>query len=123
MILVVSDANIFIDLLKMGLIDHFFQMDFDIHTTDLVLAEVKEDNVDVLMNHIPGGKLNVRELNFYELVELSHMNEQFRGLSLEDCSCIWLCQTITASMLTSDRKLTMEAEGEGIVCIYSDKNK
>jgi hypothetical protein len=114
MILVVSDANIFIDLLKMGLVNHFFQIAMDIRTTDLIIEEVREDNVEYLMNYVNGGRLKVREFSFEELIELARLNECLRGLSMADCSCIWLCHKISATLLTSDRKLTAVAEEDDI---------
>lgn len=35
--IVVNDINVFIDLLDIGLLDHFFQLSWEVHTTDFVI--------------------------------------------------------------------------------------
>jgi len=40
MAIAVNDANIFIDLLEIDLIDTFFELKLDLHTTNLVLNEL-----------------------------------------------------------------------------------
>ncbi len=40
--LVVSDANIFIDLISMGFIGDFFLLSFDIMTVDFIMRELKK---------------------------------------------------------------------------------
>ncbi len=45
MILLVNDANILIDLLKIDLLKQFFQLQYEFHITDIVVAEIQEENV------------------------------------------------------------------------------
>lgn len=40
--LVVSDTNIFIDLIRMGLLGDFFLLPFEISTVDFVIRELKK---------------------------------------------------------------------------------
>lgn len=40
--LLINDANILIDIVKLEIVEAFFALDFDLHTTDFVLAELKE---------------------------------------------------------------------------------
>ena len=37
---VVSDTNIFIDLYDVGLLNEFFSMDIQVHTTDFIINEL-----------------------------------------------------------------------------------
>lgn len=37
-IIVVSDTNIFIDLIEVGLLDKFFSLPWEIHTTDMIYS-------------------------------------------------------------------------------------
>ena len=39
--IVVSDTNIFIDLIKLDLLGDFFSLPWDIHTTDFVISELE----------------------------------------------------------------------------------
>lgn len=64
-IVVVQDANVFIDLQTAHVLDVFFRMDWECHTTDAVLDEVEES----LENHVREGRLRVRRLSGDELAE------------------------------------------------------
>lgn len=52
--IVVSDTNIFIDLISVNLLDGFFSLPWEIHTTDMIMKELKDSNqkavVDALGN-------------------------------------------------------------------------
>lgn len=39
--IVVNDTNVFIDLLEVGLLDKFFLLSWEIHTTDFVMLELR----------------------------------------------------------------------------------
>lgn len=45
--LVVSDTNIFIDLWKIDLLDAFFQLPVEIHTTDFVINELTKGDIQI----------------------------------------------------------------------------
>lgn len=38
--LLINDANILIDIVKLDLVNAFLSLDFDLHTTDFVFAEL-----------------------------------------------------------------------------------
>ena len=38
--IVVNDTNIFIDLFNVGLLDEFFSLPWEVHTTDFVMLEL-----------------------------------------------------------------------------------
>ena len=40
--IVVSDTNIFIDLISVNLLDGFFSLPWEIHTTDMIMKELKD---------------------------------------------------------------------------------
>lgn len=42
--IVVSDINIFIDLISVNLLDGFFSLPWEIHTTDMIMKELKDSN-------------------------------------------------------------------------------
>ena len=42
--LLINDANILIDIAKLGLVDAFLSLDFDLHTTDFVFAELNDNS-------------------------------------------------------------------------------
>ena len=114
MIIVVNDANILIDLLKIDLCDQFFQLNFEFNTSDFIMAEVKEPNVHLLNQYVKRKKLLVRHFGFEEITEIIKLNQEYNKLSLADCSCLILCQKLNAILLTGERQLTRIAEKTGI---------
>jgi predicted nucleic acid-binding protein len=110
MIVVVSDANILIDLVKVGLLDEFFCLDFDVLVPDLVWYEVKEPDSKGLERVLKTGRLIKREFNPEELEAVRKLAAVHRALSIEDCSCLWLCREERAMLLTNDKALTRIAK-------------
>ena len=68
MTIVVTDTNIFLDLIQSGALDGFFQLPYDIRTTDLVLHEIKKpEQQRALEKFITNGRLTVLELDAAEI--------------------------------------------------------
>lgn len=51
-IIVVSDTNVFIDLISIGLQEQFFQLPMEIHTTDMVVLEIKRSGQHEIINDL-----------------------------------------------------------------------
>ncbi len=114
--LIVSDANILIFLSRLDLVDSFFAMDFEIHTTDYIINEYnrginKEINLKSLKKYIRSNKLNVHEYD-YETIEKIY--EQKSSLSPPDCSVYLLLLEIKAILLTGDKQLKQFSEKSGL---------
>lgn len=114
MIIIVNDANILIDLLKIYLIQKFFKLNFEMHITNLCLGEIEEENSNLINAYIESKQLIVREFNFNEVTQIKNINNNYYSLSIEDSSCLWLCKNISAILLTGDKKLRNIAETNGI---------
>jgi predicted nucleic acid-binding protein len=110
MIVLVNDANILIDLLKLDLIDPFFQLHCEFHVTDLVAAEVLEENVKELERYVTDGILIKRSFAFEELQEIRLVKNKHPGLSIADCSCVYLSTRLSATLLTGDAVLRRAAK-------------
>jgi predicted nucleic acid-binding protein len=111
MIFLVNDANILIDLLKLNLLDTFFQLDYDFQVTDLVLGEVREDNIEDLGRYLEASLLTKQEFTATELGEISALFTTFPALSFADCSCLYLAEKLSATLLTGDGALRRIATG------------
>ena len=125
MILLVNDANILIDLLKIGLLESFFQMEYEFHVTDFVAAEVQEDNVDELDMFIENGSLQKKTFDFEELMQVQLLEVKHQALSIADCSCLFHARTLSAKLLTGDAALRRTAQQEqisvhGILWIFDE---
>jgi len=113
MIFLVNDANILIDLLKLNLLDTFFQLDYDFQVTDLVLGEVREDNIEDLGRYLEASLLTTQGFTAAEIGEISALYTTFPSLSFADCSCIYLAEKLSATLLTGDgalRRIATERE-------------
>ena len=68
-IVVVSDTNIFIDLFKLGLLNAFFNLPWEIHTTDFVINELEDPDQKasaetyINQNRLIVGTLSAEDLN------------------------------------------------------------
>lgn len=105
MIIVVNDANVLIDLVKLRLLPHFFSLHIEFYTTDLILDELHGWQVQELQVYIDNGTLIVIQLTDNELIEISLLQAGKRQLSLQDCSAIVCARKVSGDLLTSDNNL------------------
>ena len=107
MILAIQDANILIDLHKAGLLEAYFRLGIETHTTDLVLLEVRPSVAAFVLT----GQLRVKTITGTEMAALlAFKAQQPPSLSLEDCSVFHLALQLKAILLTGDNKLRLHAE-------------
>ncbi len=114
--LVVSDANIFIDLIVMGFIGDFFQLPFDIMTVDFIMRELKKSGQkEIVQAYEARKKLTIQTFSAGEIDKINALREsEGYKLSVQDCS-IWFCAKKSgAAILTGDKALTTKARGDGI---------
>lgn len=114
MIIVVNDASILIDLLKIDLSDEFFRLPYDMHTTDLVGAEITDESAKRFQQYIEKKMINIHSFSDEEWEKVVYIKAENPPLSLADCSCFWLCKQLSATLLTSDGKLRSSASENGI---------
>ena len=114
MIFLVNDANILIDLLKIDLLDTFFQLEFDFQVTDMVFAEIQEDNVAELHRFIDRQLLTKQGFSFEELLKIQLIEVNNPALSIADCSCLYLAEKLSGTLLTGDGALRRIAEQHNI---------
>lgn len=114
MIILVNDANILIDLLKIDLLESFINLQYEFHVTDFVVAEVQGANTDQLHDLIDKGVLRKKIFSYDELTEIQLLEVEHRELSIPDCSCLFHAKTLTAQLLTGDAALRRTAELIGV---------
>jgi predicted nucleic acid-binding protein len=112
MAIAVNDANIFIDLLEIDLIDTFFELKLDLHTTNLVLNELDYEQQIIIKKQIAKKRLKVKVLNDEELSELKEKEITSSKLSKQDVSVYAYAKELGAIILTSDRRLRIEAKSK-----------
>lgn len=115
MIVVVNDANILIDLIKLQLLNAFFNLHWEFHSTDLIIEnELYEEQKEQLTPYINSGKLIVQALNTDDLLKIIDIQTQKPQLSDKDCSAFYCAQKLNASLVTSDNALRKFAKAQNV---------
>ena len=115
--IIINDANILIDLLKLRLVDAFFQLPYAMHATEEVMAEIQEPNNDDLYAHRDANNLIIKIFDIAEMAQIGDLLNMSAGLSFQDCTCIFYSEHLTVPLLTGDKQLRKTAEKRGI-CVY-----
>lgn len=87
--IVVSDTNIFIDLISVNLLDGFFSLPWEIHTTDLIVKELKRAvQHKTVEDFCKRGYLKVRNIDGKDMARLARMKleQTTSNASIQDCS-------------------------------------
>lgn len=117
MIVVVNDANVLIDLVKLELLPAFFKMNMAFHTTDLILDELHDEQREQLREYHDTGRLTIVALNEQELVDIFLLQAEKPQLSQQDCSAVVCAQKVKGNLLTSDNYLRKFATSKNLtVC-------
>ena len=112
--LIVSDTNIFIDLISINVLDKLFLLLCDIYTTDFVVNEIKWPNQRAKIDkHIITKDLEEVSFGFDELVKISELHSN-NSISMTDCSVWYLAKETRGRLLTGDGKLKRAAEGDNV---------
>jgi predicted nucleic acid-binding protein len=124
----ITDANILIDLLKTEVIGRFFRLKYEIHTTHAVIEECNEDQQKLLNKHINSGKLSILPMNTEDDDLVESLLGENPGLSHADCTVLHAAKSLQAILLTGDRKLRMvtldsKLEVRGIFWVFDEMLK
>lgn len=114
--IVVNDTNVFLDLIHAELIEQFFQLPFEVHTTDFVVNEIVEPEQEVIINDlIETGKLFVASATFNEVEEIMSLQEAVNRLSIPDCSVWHYSKKNNYTLMTGDNLLRKTALKDQVV--------
>lgn len=112
---VVSDTNIFIDLIEIGLIKAFFNCGLEIHTTAMVIDEVKnERQKEELLSYDRLVVKKYTESDYNVVYEYYIDARRCSNLSVTDCSVLLYAKELGCTLLTNDGKLRNVAKREGL---------
>jgi len=110
--LLISDANIFIDLDKIDLLKHFDSLGFTIATSDFVYNELNREQKSIL---------DGLDIGIYEMdgVELSNFHTEFSDLNLkklssQDYSIFYYAKKCGGEVLSNDLRLRKFAQRKSI---------
>lgn len=114
--IVVSDTNIFIDLISAGLMESSCELPIKIHTVDYVMNEITGDSqkavIDKLVND---GKIIVKHFDSEELSRIIGIySSRSNNVSVTDCSVWYYAKQNGFRLLTGDNKLKNSAIADGV---------
>jgi len=109
----VTDACIFIDLYDLGLVNAFFQLEMEIHTTTSVFFELYSEQQQILKAYQSVDKLiihNIKENDFLQI-----QSEPYpKSLSETDKSVLHVANKLNACVLSSDKTVRNCAKNKNI---------
>ena len=110
--LFISDANIFIDLYNIGLLDEFNQLSLDIRTTDFVLNELNVSQ----QKTVKAMKIQVHTLESQELIDFFNTFGSLGQLkiSYQDYSVFYFAKQLNGAVLTNDGALRKFAKNRSV---------
>lgn len=113
--IVVNDTNVFLDLIHAELIEHFFRLPFEVHTTDFILGEINDPEQEAIINQlVDSGKIIVASSSFEEVEEIMELQEGIRKLSIPDCSVWHYSKKNKFTLLTGDNLLRKTVKKDNI---------
>lgn len=113
--IIVNDANIIIDLIKLDILSLFFELDFHFYTTDLIFGELHDYQKIELEKYEKSNKLKVLTLAEDELLTLMSLVSEKPQLSPQDCSALFCAQKMQGELITSDNNLRKFATSKKII--------
>ncbi len=111
--IVIKDACILFDLIDLGLLPSFYQLQLIVITTPQVLDEIiNETQLAEVTTYLESGQLQVDHFGLFE--NLALITETNPGLSFTDASVLEAATRRDAAILSSDRSLRNESSRRGI---------
>lgn len=97
----ITDANIFIDLFFLDIVEYLFAIECEIYTTRNVILELEDHHADQLNHHIESKKIKLETLTEIDKLNMKKLRLK-RGLSETDISVIVVADRLDATVLTGD---------------------
>ncbi len=118
-IVVVSDTNILIDLVETGLMEQFFKLQYEFHTTDMVISELTDMRQRAEVDrYITQGLLKIKAFSSEEMqrfIDFISAKNKGKKLSHTDLSVWYYASENSYVLLTGDGKLRKMAIDDGVV--------
>ena len=109
----VTDACIFIDLYDLGLVNAFFQLEIEIHTTTSVYFELYPEQQQILKANQSVDRLIVRNLKEEDFLQI-HSEPYPKSLSETDKSVLHIANKLDACVLSSGKTVRNCAKNKDI---------
>jgi len=110
--LVVTDTNVLIDIIDCQLVQAFFDLPLEIHTTEFILDELTEGQRAALIPFVATDHLKVKKFDELEMRAIMEFPVTRKGVQrrIADRSALYLAVCWGAVLLGGDNDLRKEAE-------------
>jgi len=105
--LVVTDTNVFIDLMSVDALEAFFALGMEVHTTAFVLDELVEEQGRLLLPMLGAGRLRVAQFTGEQVAAIELMRTKVK-IEFTDRSVVHLALQLEAMVLSGDGNLWKE---------------
>lgn len=113
--LIVTDTNVFFDMMSIEVLPDFFGLSFEICTTDFVVNEIiRIDQAEQIQNFIRSKQLTVYKLSSDEIEEVVNLKTKRNLRRITDKSVLWKALQLKCRLVTGDKNLRSEAEEQGL---------
>lgn len=102
--LAVTDANIFIDLIKLQMLGYLFNIDLEVHTTREIVDQLNAPQYEKIDYFVQAQLLMVYDFSADELDAIIEMSAP-RALEIADKTVVYLATKLQACVLTGDGPL------------------
>ncbi|EMY6821018.1 DUF3368 domain-containing protein [Vibrio cholerae] len=109
--LLISDANILIDMEEGGLLEAMFQLPYDFATPDILFFEELEEE----HAHLLGLGLALKEVSSASMMYAMKLTGTYTQASRNDCFALALAKQEQCPLLTGDMALRKAAEKEAAI--------
>ena len=103
--IIVNDANILIDLVKLDLVSQLFGLPFEFQTTSLILEELFEDQQNEYRPFIDNQIFHIAEFTSEEIDSIVQLAVETPALSPQDCSAFFQARKTGGALITGDNSL------------------
>ncbi len=115
--LAISDANILVDLVDVGLLEQATRLPIQLVVPDIVLNEVtRPAQIAVIELLVSRGELTVLQANAEQIAMIADLSSELRALSIPDCAVLILGQMNRATILTNDSHVRRYALKVNLEC-------
>lgn len=88
--LIITDTNVFFDIISIGALPEFFSLDYEICTTVFVIEEIKRsDQREEIEVFIRAKEINVIDFSAEEIDEISGFKTEKNFKGITDKSVLW----------------------------------
>lgn len=109
--ILINDANILIDIVKLDLTQAFLSLTAELYTTDFVFAELQAEQQVLLVSPM---LTVIKTESMDDFLAINTLVTANKGLSFEDCSVWHYSRKLGGTLITGDGLLRKNARKSGI---------